>query len=107
MVFYEANDEFCLHQGCSVQAHQMTEFQNKTLILQLLFRSFADLRRFKALFSLLLSNEGFEKDSLTENTAIPRISSCLWTIEKEKERHLYMDLYIQEREQEKEMYIYI
>lgn len=34
MVFYKADHEFCLHQACSVQAHQMTEFQNKALILQ-------------------------------------------------------------------------
>lgn len=61
----------------------------------------------KALFYLLLSNEGFERDSLTENTAIPRISSCLWTTEKEKKQHLSVDLYIQERKQEKGRYIYI
>lgn len=50
--------------GCSVQAHQMSEFHNKVLILHCV----SSLQKFcnmpwRALFCLLLSNEGFERKS--------------------------------------------
>lgn len=105
MVFYEAGDEFCLDQGCSVQAHQMTEFQNKALILQGMYSLQKFCRKTLRLYSICCSVMKALKG--TENTAIPRISSCLWTTEKKKKQHLSVDLYIQEMEQEKERYIYI
>lgn len=62
---------------------------------------------FRAFFYLLLSNEDSERDSLSENTAIPRISSCLWTTEREKKQHLPVAAYVQEREREKERSFYL
>lgn len=55
MVFYEAGDEFCLDQGCSVQAHQKTEFQNKALILQGMYSLQKFCRKTLRLYSICCS----------------------------------------------------
>lgn len=62
---------------------------------------------FKALFCLLLSSEGFERDSLTKNTAIPRISSYLWTTEKEKKQHLCGFIYSGEGTGEGKVHLFL